>query len=64
MFARMFGSGLIAIGCLALGLDVAQDHVVARLPFAGQHGIYGSDVLGIAVVLGGIVLLWRAPERG
>jgi hypothetical protein len=62
--ARTGGAFLVFLGCILLGLDSPGfDVVIAHLPVPGRHGVHLLDVVGFAVVVTGVVVLWREASR-
>ena len=59
---RLLGAVAIVMGVVVLGLDVTRlDSVVETL--SPNHGLHLSDVVGVAFVGFGIILMWFAPPR-
>ena len=56
---RWLGTGLILVGVAVLVLD-ADRWDVTVVSVSRGHGIHLSDLIGLALVLSGIVALWRA----
>lgn len=57
------GAVAIVFGAVIIGFNPNRwDPVIMDLP-RGSHGIHVTDVVGMALVVLGIVVLWRAPRQ-
>lgn len=60
---RPLASAIVFLGAFVLGVDIGADRVVVDLPLRGNHGVHVSDVLGTALLVVGVALLWRRSSR-
>jgi len=60
--SRVLGAVGIIAGAILIGFNPNRwDVVVATLPRG--HGIHGRDLLGMAFIAAGILVLWHAPSH-
>lgn len=60
--SRVLGAVGIIAGAILIGFNPNRwDVVVATLPRG--HGIHVRDLLGLAFIAAGILVLWHAPSR-
>jgi hypothetical protein len=61
--ARLLGAAAVFLGGIIIGFNPNDwDPVLLGLP-RGGHGIHVTDLVGIAILTIGVVLLWRAAAR-
>jgi len=58
--ARLLGAATVFLGAIIIGFNPNWDPVLLGLP-RGGHGLHVTDLIGMAVVTVGVVVLWRAP---
>jgi hypothetical protein len=55
---RPAGAALILVGCFVLAVEIPDlDRIVAS--FSWDRGVHVSDLVGFALVIAGVALLWR-----
>jgi uncharacterized protein YjeT (DUF2065 family) len=59
---RILGAVLVAVGCAVLVVDVGTFDAVV-LSVTKAHGLHLSDLVGGAMVVVGVGVLWTAPAR-
>ena len=60
--SRTLGTAGILAGAILIGFNPSRwDVVVATLPRG--HGIHVRDLVGMALIAAGILVLWHAPSR-
>jgi len=58
----VLGAIAIVLGAVVIGFDPNRwDGVILDLP-RGGHGIHVTDLVGMALVAAGVVVLWCAPR--
>jgi len=59
---NLIGSAVVVVGTIVVGFSPRRwDTVILDLPRG--HGIHTHDLLGLALVVAGIAVLWRTPRR-
>ena len=59
---RLLATAIVFLGALVLGVDVGADRVILEIAIRGNHGVHISDVVGTALLIVGVAILWRAPS--
>ena len=66
MLSRVLAVGAVFLGAIAVGFNPNRwDVVIFDLP-RGSHGVHVRDIIGMALITLGVVVLWRsgiAPRR-
>ena len=59
---RVLGAVAIVCGAIVIGFNPNRwDPVLMNLP-RGSHGIHVTDIVGMALVVLGIAVLWYSPR--
>ena len=60
---KSIGAVAILVGAIVVGFSPERWENSVLLELPRGHGIHTHDVIGMALVVLGIALLWRAPMR-